>query len=731
MGLVKQNERAERLNRLAALRTLGINPYPAKVSRDFLALEILDNFNELSASNKSFKLAGRLRSFREHGNISFCSLEDSSGRIQLVFSKKEFSDDSYKIFSKLVDVDDFIEVTGTAFITKAGEKSVMVSAWRMITKTLRGLPDEWYGLNNEEERLRKRYLDILTHSEVRDMIIKRDKFWNAVRSFLKARGFIEVETPVLETMAGGADARPFETHHNALDMQVYLRISMGELWQKKLMVAGLEKTFEIGRQFRNEGMDAEHLQDYTQMEFYWGYADYEMGMKLVEEMYQYVAQETFGTLKFQIGQFEVDLGKSWQRYDYRETVLEMTGIDILKTNQQEIEAKLKELGVSYDEKGFNITRAIDNLWKYCRKQIAGPGFLVGVPITVSPLAKRDDQNPEIAQRFQPIIAGSELGNGYSELNDPVDQMARFEEQQRLKDAGDDEAQSKDDEFVEALEYGMPPTCGFGMSERVFSFLMNKTGRECQIFPLMKPKDVEVAVKVVSTKFSANTPVIKTQKKDKTKISDTDVERMNEELEGMATGTKARLGFDYREAEAILKEYITDQQIYLHCLETEIVMRALAKHLGENEEEWGIVGLLHDLDWQLTRQDQASHGVKVIEILKNAGASQYLINTVISHVYGHEAIPAYLELKRSKPIEHLLAAGETVTGLIVASALVRPDKKLSEVELASLKKKFSTKGFAANCDRAVIKECEQAGMKLDEFLGVCLEAMKTCAKDLGL
>jgi lysyl-tRNA synthetase class 2 len=323
--------------------------------------------------------------------------------------------------------------------------------------------------------------------ETREMVEKRSKFWRATREFMLSKGFLEVETPVLENTTGGADARPFATHHNALDIDVYLRISMGELWQKRLMVAGLDKTFEIGRQFRNEGMSPEHLQDYTQMEFYWAYADYDDGMKLAEELYKYVAQETFGTQKFQIRGFEVDLGKPWERYDYAETIKKFTGVNILEADVVEIEKKLKELGIGYDRKGFNITRAIDNLWKYCRRQIGGPGFLVGVPEAVSPLAKRDDHNPKITQRFHPIIAGSELGNGYSELNDPVDQAERFQKQQDLREAGDDEAQMFDHEFVEALEHGMPPTCGFGFSERVFSFLMNKPARECQIFPLLRPR----------------------------------------------------------------------------------------------------------------------------------------------------------------------------------------------------------------------------------------------------
>jgi len=481
------SERGDRLKKLDELIKNGVNPYPAKANREYTIGEIITDFAKLEVADKEFKIVGRLRSIRGHGNLTFANLEDASGLIQLALSKKELGDEEYKKFVKLIDGGDFVEISGLCFKTHSGENSVMVKTWRLLTKALRPIPDAWFGLKDEEERYRRRYLDILLNPETRAMILKRAKFWQATREFLMNKGFIEVETPVLETMAGGADAKPFQTHHNALDIDVYLRISTGELWQKKLMVAGFDKTFEIGRQFRNEGMDAEHLQDYTQMEFYWAYANYEMGMKLTEEMYKYIAQEAFGTLKFTIKDFAIDLGQKWEIYDYRETVEKMTGIDVLKANEKEIIAKLKELKVDYDKKGFNITRAIDNLWKYCRKQIAGPGFLVGTPISVSPLAKRDEKNPETAQRFQIIIAGSEMGNGYSELNDPLDQEERFKEQQKLKEAGDEEAQEHDHDFVEALEYGMPPTCGFGFSERLFSFLMNKSARECQIFPLMRPR----------------------------------------------------------------------------------------------------------------------------------------------------------------------------------------------------------------------------------------------------
>jgi len=483
----KISERSERVKKLKELQNQGINPYPAKVCRTHKIEGVFNDFSNLEKNKEALTLVGRLRSIRAHGNLTFANLEDESGKIQIALSKKEIGVENYKTFTKLIDTGDFIEIMGECFLTHKGEKSVMAKQWKLLSKALNPLPDKWSGFKDEEERLRKRYLDILFNPEVREMVEKKAKFWGATRNFLIEKGFLEVETPVLEVTAGGADARPFLTHHNALDMDVYLRISMGELWQKKLMVAGFEKTFEIGRQFRNEGMDAEHLQDYTQMEFYWAYADYKDGMKMVEEMYKHIAKETFGTLKFKIGKFEVDLEKKWEMYDYGETVKKYTGVDIFNADIKEIEKKLKELKINYDKKGFNITRAIDNLWKYCRKQIAGPGFLVGVPIEVSPLAKKDEKNPKITQRFQPIIAGSELGNGYSELNDPIDQAERFNEQEKLREAGDDEAQMHDKDFVEALEYGMPPTCGFGMSERVFSFLMNKSMRECQIFPLMKPK----------------------------------------------------------------------------------------------------------------------------------------------------------------------------------------------------------------------------------------------------
>lgn len=480
--------RKVRLEKIAKLRAAGMDPYPSESKKTHTATEFFGNFEGLEKNAEAVTVSGRVMAIRTHGGSFFIDIFDGTGKVQAFFKRDGMDELVYDSFVELVDEGDIVEVAGTPFTTKSGMQSLLASSWRMGAKSLRPMPDEWYGIKDEDERYRKRYLDILLASESRELFIKKAKFWQSIRNFLVGEGFLEVETPVLENTTGGADARPFATHHHALDLDVYLRISAGELWQKRLMVAGYPKVFEIGRIFRNEGMSAEHLQDYTQMEFYWGYANYEDGMELVERLYKHAALETFGTLSFTIGAFEVDLGKPWERYDYVETIKKFTDIDITKASLSDIEQKLKALSVSYSAEGWNLSRAIDTLWKYCRKQIGGPGFLVGVPKNLSPLAKSDASREGITERFQPIIAGSELGNGYSELNDPVDQAERFSEQAVLREGGDEEAQMYDHEFVEALEYGMPMTCGYGMSERVFAFLANTSVREAQLFPLMRPKE---------------------------------------------------------------------------------------------------------------------------------------------------------------------------------------------------------------------------------------------------
>jgi len=473
----------ERIKNLKELRKQGVNPYPSNSNKKNSIKECI-NFKV----GRKVKTAGRIMTKREFGKISFANLKDYSGNIQLVFQDGKTPKKTFEFFDKYIDAGDFVGVRGEIFKTKTGELSILVNNLELLSKSILPLPEKWHGIKDEEDRLRKRYLDILINPEVKEIFLKKARFWKTIRDFLLERGFLEVETPILENSAGGANATPFKTHHNALDLDVYLRISTGELWQKKLMVAGYEKTFEIGRQFRNEGMDMEHLQDYTQMEFYWAYANYKDGMKIVEEMYKKVAKEVLGTLKFKTHEFEVDLGKKWEIYDYEEIIRKKTGIDIYNSDKKQIEKKLKELHVEYLENEIDKWGLIDQLWKYCRKEIAGPGFLINHPVEVSPLAKRNSLNKNKVERFQIILAGTEIGNGYNELNDPLDQEERFKEQAKLKESGHTEAHVHDKEFIEALKYGMPPTFGFGLSERFFSYLIDKPIRECVIFPLMKPEN---------------------------------------------------------------------------------------------------------------------------------------------------------------------------------------------------------------------------------------------------
>ena len=478
----------ERLKKLELLKELGIEPYAHDSWQDTEIKDFLDNFEELERQGKEVALAGRVMSLRGHGALIFLDLFDGTGKVQVVVKKDEIGEKEIEIFEKVVDRGDFLDFKGIAFTTKRGAKSLLAKKWRMLTKSIMPLPDSWTGVKDEETRLRKRYLDILLNEEVREMFEKRARFWQTIREFLLERGFLEVETPVLETTPGGAEARPFVTHHNALDIDVYLRISAGELWQKRLMVAGFPRVFEIGRIFRNEGMSFEHLQDYTQLEFYMAYKDYEYGMQMIKDLYLKIVDEVFGTRKFTIKGMEVDFGKDeWEKISFVEIIKENFGIDPLNTSVEEVHKKLDELGIEYDKKETGLGRGVDLLWKKLRKSIAGPAFLIDVPVYMEPLAKKKRDNDKVVERFQVLIAGSEMGKGFSELNDPLDQAERFKEQQALRDAGDEEAQMADSEYVEALEYGMPPTFGFGLSERFFSFLMNKSIREAQIFPLLKPK----------------------------------------------------------------------------------------------------------------------------------------------------------------------------------------------------------------------------------------------------
>jgi len=478
--------RADRLKKLELLKAAGVDAYPAQSGRNTAVSGFLAEFEKLEQGQPSLTMAGRIMAMRGQGGIVFADLFDGTARAQIVLQGSEMDAEKFKLFADAIDVGDFVEVVGVAFKTKRGEPSLKVSDWRILTKSLLPIPDEWFGLKDEEKILRERYLDILLNAETRAMIERRARFWQAIRSYYVARGFLEVETPVLETSPGGADARPFVTHHNALDIEVYLRISAGELWQKKLLVAGFPKVFEIARIFRNEGQSREHLQDYTQLESYEAYSSLKEGGDFVKDLYRHIAKEVYGKYTFEINGHTVDLADEWKLVNFCDSIKEKFGLDPLTCSEEAAIQAVRDAKIEVGE-ALNLPRAIDHLWKSIRKTITGPAFLVGVPVYLEPLAKKFAGDPRTVERLQVIIAGSEVGKGYSELNDPQDQKARFEGQQKLRDQGDDEAQRLDLDYVRALEYGMPPAFGFGVSERLFAFLEDKPTHLAQIFPLLRPK----------------------------------------------------------------------------------------------------------------------------------------------------------------------------------------------------------------------------------------------------
>jgi len=470
--------RKTKIEKLEKIKALGINPYPSKFNRQQNCQEAL------KSEGKKVSVAGRIRGLRGHGGSMFADLVDESGKIQLFFSKEIVGEQNYELL-KLLDLGDFIGVIGEVFKTQAGEVTIKVADFTILTKSLLPLPEKWHGLVDIETRLRKRYVDLIMNPEVREIFVKKSKFWSAVRQYLTQKGFLEVETQVLEDTTGGADANPFVTHHAALDTDFFLRISL-ELPLKRLIVGGYEKVFEIGRVFRNEGIDAEHLQDYTMMEFYWAYADYNDLMVFLEDFYKYLVKETTGSLITIHDGEEIDWGKKWERLDYCELFKKTNDMDPLKASEQELFKLAEKLGLK-PEKNLSKGHLMDLIYKKTvRPKIIQPSFLINLPVEVSPLSKRSEKDPRLTERLLVMAGGTELGNGFSELNDPLDQRQRFEEQQKLRDAGDEEAQMFDEDFVEALEYGMPPTAGFGMSERVFAFLMDKPIRECVFFPMMRP-----------------------------------------------------------------------------------------------------------------------------------------------------------------------------------------------------------------------------------------------------
>lgn len=484
------DERETRIQRLQALRNQEINPYPNTAERTHTIAEVLQNFNELVGPEGSYTLVGRIRLLREMGKATFAKIEDGTGSIQIYLRINDIGEENYRII-KLLDLGDFIQASGFLFTTRTGEHTLHVKQFHMLAKGLRPLPEKYHGLEDKDLRQRKRYLDLIANrDEVKQVFLTRSHMITAMRHFLDERDFIEVDTPILQPLYGGAAARPFITHHNALDRDLYLRIAV-ELYHKRLIVGGFERVYEIGRNFRNEGTDRSHNPEFTMMEFYMAYADYNVTMKLVEEMIASIAQKIKGSTRISYQGTEIDLTPPWKRYPLLDAIAQFTGIDVRKyPNREELAAAMHQHNYEVDPK-VGYGRLIDDLksemFRHGIAELRQAIFLVDYPLDVSPLTKQHREFPGLVERFQPFIGGLECGNAYTELNDPLDQRARFEDQARQRLQGDDEAQVLDEDFLEALEVGMPPTSGVGLGIDRLAMLMadQESIRDVILFPTLR------------------------------------------------------------------------------------------------------------------------------------------------------------------------------------------------------------------------------------------------------
>lgn len=520
---------------LQKLRDLGINPYPANEFKTSTTINsILSNFDEFEG--KEVVLAGRLMSRRIMGKASFAELKDASGRMQIYFNRDEICKDKEAvmyntIFKKLLDIGDIIGIKGDVFKTKVGEESVNVKEFTVLSKSLKPLPVVKTDANGKvhdafsdaEMRYRQRYVDLIVNDSVKETFIKRTKITNSMRDFFNSRGYLEVETPILQPIPGGAAARPFITHHNALDMPLYLRIA-NELYLKRLIVGGFDAVYEFSKDFRNEGMDRTHNPEFTVMELYVAYKDYNWMMKMTEELLEKVALDSNGTTEVQIGKSKVSFKAPYPRVPILEAIKTHTGFDVAGMDEFKLREVCKKVGIEADET-MGVGKLIDELFgEKCEHHYIQPTFITDYPKEMSPLTKEHRANPALTERFELMVNGKELANAYSELNDPIDQKERFEEQLRLSEKGDDEAMFIDQDFIRALEYGMPPTSGIGIGiDRLVMFMTNNSSiQEVLFFPQMKPekKTVELSddEKVIFSLLKTTSPILLNTLKEQTGFS---------------------------------------------------------------------------------------------------------------------------------------------------------------------------------------------------------------------
>jgi lysyl-tRNA synthetase, class II len=484
------DEYQQRLAKLASLKKQGIDPYPARTNKNTTVADFLNDFDKLFKSQKVIIVAGRITSLRMQGGSCFLNIEDYSGKVQIFLRKDQVGAEEYKIFKENYDLGDFVEFSGKAFETRTKEPTLLADKFIILSKTLLPLPDQYYGLKDPDLRYRKRYLDLLINPEVKQTFALRSQIIKLTRQYFDKHDFMEVDTPVLQSVAGGATAQPFVTHHNALDMDLYLRVAP-ELYLKRLIIGGYDKVYEIARCFRNEGIDHQHNPEFTQIEAYWAYQDYDFLMKFTENFFEFLVKEiNNGDTKIKNGKDTIDFKTPYPRLDFKEELDKALKIDLDKTNDKDLIAIAKKAKLPVDST-WGRGKLLDELYKkFVRLKITQPAFIINHPLELSPLSKKIPDRENYVERFQLVVKTAEMCNAFSELNDALDQEERFVEQKKLREAGDEEAQGADAEFVEALKHGMPPTAGIGIGiDRLVMMLGDiENIKEVILFPTMRPKN---------------------------------------------------------------------------------------------------------------------------------------------------------------------------------------------------------------------------------------------------
>ncbi len=476
-----------RRDKLAELRAKGVEPFGQKFERTHLSSDILDNFETLEG--QAVVIAGRLMAKRGHGKAGFANLQDLKGQIQIYVRLDDVGEENYEIFTK-ADIGDILGIAGTVFKTKKGEISVSATQVTMLSKSLRPLPEKWHGLQNVELRYRQRYVDLIVNPEVKDVFMTRSRIIRAIRNYLDSNEFLEVETPMMQPIPGGAAARPFITHHNALDIDLYLRIAP-ELYLKRLLVGGLERVYEINRNFRNEGISTKHNPEFTMLELYQAYGDYEDMMRLTEDLISHTAQVVLGTMEIEYQGEKINLTPPWTRLPMLDAIKQYAGVDFTQiTSDEQAREAAKGLGLKVDKDATRGNLINDIFEEFVEPKLVQPTFVIGHPVEISPLAKRNMQDPRYTDRFELFITAREMANAFSELNDPIDQKERFQKQVEQRAGGDDEAHMMDEDYINALEYGMPPAGGLGIGiDRLVMLLTDSPSiRDVLLFPQMKPRD---------------------------------------------------------------------------------------------------------------------------------------------------------------------------------------------------------------------------------------------------